>query len=78
MAFLSHINAAPNLNRLHVVQGVMASLFGDWTMMREWAGVARPDPCGATTTSEQNEAGHRRAAHDQALAAAGLSAHWND
>jgi predicted DNA-binding WGR domain protein len=35
MAFLTRIDPTRNINRFYVVQ-VMPSLFGDWTVMREW------------------------------------------
>jgi predicted DNA-binding WGR domain protein len=35
MAFLTRIDPARNIDRFYVVQ-VMPSLFGDWTVMREW------------------------------------------
>jgi predicted DNA-binding WGR domain protein len=35
MAFLTRIDPARNINRFYVVQ-VMPSLFGEWTVMREW------------------------------------------
>ena len=35
VAFLTRIDPTRNINRFYVVQ-VMPSLFGDWTVMREW------------------------------------------
>jgi predicted DNA-binding WGR domain protein len=35
MAYLTRTDPTRNINRFYVVQ-VMPSLFGDWTVMREW------------------------------------------
>jgi len=35
MAFLARIDPTRNIDRFYVVQ-IMPSLFGDWTVMREW------------------------------------------
>jgi len=35
MAYLTRTDLTRNINRFYVVQ-VMPSLFGDWTVMREW------------------------------------------
>jgi len=47
VAFLTRIDPTRNINRFYVVQ-VMPSLFGDWTVMREWS--------GAFETSRRREA----------------------
>jgi hypothetical protein len=35
MAFLTRIDPTRNISRFYIVE-VMPSLFGDWTVMREW------------------------------------------
>jgi predicted DNA-binding WGR domain protein len=35
MAFLTRTNPARNIDRFYVV-AIMPSLFGDWTVLREW------------------------------------------
>jgi WGR domain len=43
MAFLTRIDPTRNINRFYVVQ-VMPTLFGDWSVMREWG------RCGSAAT----------------------------
>jgi predicted DNA-binding WGR domain protein len=35
MAFLTRIDPTRNIDRFYIVE-VMPSLFGDWTVLREW------------------------------------------
>ena len=35
MTFLTRIDPSRNINRFYVVQG-LPTLFGDWTVLREW------------------------------------------
>jgi hypothetical protein len=49
MAFLTRVDPTRNINRFYVVD-VMPTLFGDWTVMRDGAGAARPAPCGSVAT----------------------------
>jgi predicted DNA-binding WGR domain protein len=35
MAFLTRTDPARNIDRFYLVE-IMSSLFGDWTMLREW------------------------------------------
>jgi hypothetical protein len=50
MTFLTHTDPTRKIDRFYIVQ-VMPSLFGDWTVLREWG----PQPA-----TQRREAGRRR------------------
>jgi len=58
MAFLTRTDPARNSDRFYVVE-IMPSLFGNWTVLREWAGA---DPSIATRADEA-ETAQRKACH---------------
>ena len=49
MAFLTRTDPARNIDRFYIVE-IMPSLFGDWTVLREWAGADPPAPSGSIAT----------------------------
>jgi predicted DNA-binding WGR domain protein len=55
MAFLTRIDPTRNINRFYVVQ-VMPSLFGDWTVMREWGRRGSPGTVRLSSYQRRNEA----------------------
>jgi len=55
MAFLTRIDPTRNVNRFYVVQ-VMPSLFGDWTVMREWGLRGSPGTVRLSSYERRNEA----------------------
>jgi predicted DNA-binding WGR domain protein len=55
MAVLTRIDPARNINRLYVVQ-VMPSLFGDWTVLREWGRRGSPGTVRLSSYQRRNEA----------------------
>jgi hypothetical protein len=46
MAFLTRTGPAKNLHRFYVVR-LAPTLFGDWTLLREWADAVHPAPCAS-------------------------------
>jgi predicted DNA-binding WGR domain protein len=61
-----------NINRFYIVD-VMPTSFGDWTVLREWGRRGSPGTMRLSSYERRNDARDRRAAHDQAPAAARLS-----
>jgi predicted DNA-binding WGR domain protein len=55
MAFLTRIDPTRNINRFYVVQ-VMPTLFGDWTVMREWGRRGSPGTVRLNSYERRNEA----------------------
>jgi predicted DNA-binding WGR domain protein len=55
MAFLTRTDPTRNINRFYVVQ-VMPSLFGDWTVMREWGRRGSPGTVRLSSYQRRNEA----------------------
>jgi predicted DNA-binding WGR domain protein len=55
MAFLTRIDPTRNINRFYVVQ-VMPSLFGDWTVMREWGPRGSPGTVRLSSYQRRSEA----------------------
>jgi predicted DNA-binding WGR domain protein len=55
MAFLTRIDPTRNINRFYVVQ-VMPSLFGDWTVLREWGRRGSPGTVRLSSYQRRNEA----------------------
>jgi predicted DNA-binding WGR domain protein len=55
MAFLTRTDPARNINRFYVVE-VMPSLFGDWTVMREWGRRGSPGTVRLSSYQRRNEA----------------------
>jgi predicted DNA-binding WGR domain protein len=72
MTYLTRTDPARNMNRFYVVQ-VMPNLFGHWTVLREWGRRSSPGTLRARNLAPVPRCANRRAAHDQAPAAAGLS-----
>ena len=52
---IARIDPARNINRFYVVQ-VMPSLFGDWTVMREWGRRGSPGTVRLSSYALLNEA----------------------
>ena len=71
MTFLTRIDPSRNINRFYVVQG-LPTLFGDWTVLREWGRRGSPGTMRLSSYERRNDARDRRAAHDQAPATARL------
>jgi predicted DNA-binding WGR domain protein len=55
MAFLTRIDPTRNINRFYVVQ-VMPSLFGEWTVLREWGRRGSPGTVRLDSYGRRNEA----------------------
>jgi len=55
MVFLTRIDPTRNINRFYVVE-VMPSLFGDWTVMREWSRRGSPGIMRLSSYARCNEA----------------------
>ena len=55
MAFLTRVDPTRNINRFYVVQ-VMPTLFGDWSVMREWGWRGSPGTVRLSSYRERNEA----------------------
>jgi predicted DNA-binding WGR domain protein len=55
MAFLTRTDPTRNIDRFYVVQ-VMPSLFGDWTVMREWGRRGSPGTVRLSSYQRCNEA----------------------
>ena len=55
MAFLTRTDATRNIDRFYVVQ-IVPSLFGDWTVMREWGRRGSPGPARMTDYPRRNDA----------------------
>jgi predicted DNA-binding WGR domain protein len=66
MAYLTRTDPTRNINRFYVVD-ITPTLFGEWALLREWGRRGSPNYAPA------RRCGTRRAAHDQAPAAARLS-----
>jgi predicted DNA-binding WGR domain protein len=55
MAFLTRIDPARNIDRFYIVQ-VMPSLFGDWTVLREWGRRGSPGAVRLSSYERRNDA----------------------
>jgi predicted DNA-binding WGR domain protein len=55
LAFLTRIDPTRNINRLYVVE-VIPSLFGEWTVMREWGRRGSPGTVRLSSYQQHNEA----------------------
>ena len=55
MAFLTRTDLARNINRFYVVQ-VMPTLFGDWSVLREWSRRGSPGTVRLSSYALLNEA----------------------
>jgi len=55
MAFLTRIDPTRNINRFYAVQ-VIPSLFGDWTVMREWGRSGSPGTVRLSSYQRRDEA----------------------
>jgi predicted DNA-binding WGR domain protein len=55
MAFLTRIDPNRNLDRFYVVK-VAPTLFGDWTVLREWGRRGSPGTVRLTSYQRQHEA----------------------
>jgi predicted DNA-binding WGR domain protein len=55
MAFLIRTDATRNIDRFYVVQ-VMPSLFGDWTVIREWGRRGSPGTMRLSSYQRRSEA----------------------
>jgi predicted DNA-binding WGR domain protein len=71
MAFLTRIDPTRNIDRFYVVE-VIPSLFGEWTVMREWGRRGAPGTVRLSSYQQRDEA-EAVERHDQAPAAARLS-----
>ena len=55
MAFFTHTDPAKNLHRFYVVQ-LSPTLFGDWTLLREWGRSGSPGTVRLTSFEQFDEA----------------------
>jgi predicted DNA-binding WGR domain protein len=55
MAFLTRIDPTRNIDRFYVVQ-VLSTLFGDWTVLREWGWRGSPGTMRLSRYERRNEA----------------------
>jgi len=55
MAFLSRSEPPRNVNRFYLVN-VTQTLFGEWTVMREWGRIGSPGTLRLHTFTRQHEA----------------------
>jgi predicted DNA-binding WGR domain protein len=55
VTFLTRTDPTRNIDRFYVVQ-VSPSLFGDWTVLREWGRRGSPGTVRLTTYQRRNEA----------------------
>jgi predicted DNA-binding WGR domain protein len=55
MSFLTRIDPTRNINRFYVVE-LMPSLFGDWTVMREWGRRGSPGTVRLSSYQRRDEA----------------------
>jgi predicted DNA-binding WGR domain protein len=55
MTFLTRIDLTRNIDRFYVVQ-VMPSLFGEWTVLREWSRRGSPGTMRLSSYQRRDEA----------------------
>src|SRR5215471_12670810 len=55
MTFLTRTDPTRNINRFYVVQ-VLPTLFGDWTVLREWGRRGSPGTMRLSSYQRRNEA----------------------
>jgi predicted DNA-binding WGR domain protein len=55
MTFLTRIDPTKNISRFYVVQ-LMPSLFGDWTVLREWGRRGSPGTVRLNSYQRRNDA----------------------